>query len=532
VVRPSPKRQAELDYWIGLSKQLTQGCTSDAQKKQTLLKVCYEKAFPRYKESLYLDDNALAGKRILDVGCGPHCGIIGFKGCEKYGIDHLMDDYARIGYPLEQHGVNYVNGQSEHMPFNDEFFDVVLCVNALDHVDDLKKTVREISRVLKSGGQFIGQLNFRSRPTATEPICLNREELLDFCRTARLYPRDVVFQYRLSQTSEDRYYYEFQKETADSPTMGIGPAQRFLEKCLRSGLAHSYDVAKNIWVKPYPEVTGYLISYFAEGAAGRDIPRQVMAAAETLIAMQHKLGGFCSFEDRNHLFTFDTAQIMHGLASLFKRTGTQKYLDSAIACAEFVCAMQLADGSMFPIYDLQHSAKCVDQKGGWGRNFSCIQAKNIEGLLLLSKLTGEAKYRRAAEQLAGWSKRNCDLTYTHPGAYCLEGLLAYGEKDFVKDELARQIVPRIGANGFLAYAQSLPYAYVSGSVQMAILLFQTGFKEESKRILEWARTIQSSHFMGGLFQYAGQNGSLDTHVHTEMNSWGTKYYAQLERLWQ
>jgi hypothetical protein len=285
-------------------------------------------------------------------------------------------------------------------------------------------------------------------------------------------------------------------------------------------------------VKPYPEVTGYLISYFAGNNADGPIPQKVTAAADTLVALQHRLGGFCSFGDKNHLFTFDTAQIMHGLASLFQRTRNQKYLRSAVACAEFLCTMQLPDGSMFPMYDLEHSAKFVDQKGGWGRGFSCIQAKNVEGLLLLSELTGEPKYRRVAEQLAAWSKSNCDLTYTHPGAYCLEGLLAYGERDFVKDELTRRVLPRIGAHGFLAYAENLPYAYVSGSVQMGILLFKTGFANESKRILDWARMVQSHHFLGGLFQYADEAGALDTHVHTEMNSWGTKYYAQLERLWQ
>jgi SAM-dependent methyltransferase len=527
------KKQAELDYWIRLSKELAKDCASDEEREKALLKVCYEKTFPRYKESLHLGDDAFAGKRILDVGCGPHCGIIGFRDCERYGIDHLIDDYKRIGYPLDEHGVHYVNGKSENMPFDDAFFDVVVCVNALDHVDDLEKTVGEISRVLKPGGSFIGQFNFRTRPTKTEPICLDREALLNMSLAHGLICRNTVFQYHLTQTAEDRYYYEFEKDTANPPIgKALAAAERFLDQCIRNGLAHSYDVTRQVWVKPYPEVTGYLLSYFAGDVSDRDVPPTVMKAADTLLSMQHRFGGFHSFADKCYLFTFDTAQIMHGMASVFKRTASRAHLRSAIACAEFVCRMQLPDGSMFPMYDLQNAAKYVDQKGGWGRGFSCIQAKNIEGLLLVAELTGEPKYRQAADSLAAWAKQHCDLIYTHPGAYCLEGLWAHGEHDFVRRQLQTVIVPRIRENGFLAYSEDLPYAYVSGSVQMATLLFKTGLKEESRRILEWARLVQSHHMMGGLFQYAAPDGSLDTHVHTEMNSWGTKYFAQLERLWQ
>jgi len=532
LARPTDKRQAELDYWIGLSRELAKDCTTDAQKRQALLKVCHEKAFPRYKECLGVEDNSFVGKKILDVGCGPHCGIIGFTGCEKYGADHLVDAYREIGYPLSDHGVEYSNCKSEDMPFDNDFFDVVICVNALDHVDDLEKTVKEISRVLKPGGKLIGQFNFRESPTRTEPVCLNHETVSGLCQTNQLQLRSAVYQYSMPEAKEDRYYYEFEKAAEKLPVgHGIHLAERFLEQCIRDGLAHSYDVIKKVWVKPYPEVTGYLLSYFANDAQRNDIPPAIIKAADKLIGIQNGRGGLPSFCDEHYLFTFDTGQVMHGCASLFKKTGEKKYLAAATACGEFLCDMQLPDGSMFPVYDLRNGAKYVDNDGTWGNSFSPIQAKNIEGLLLLSGLTSNQKYPTVAQKLAQWSKQHCDLTYTHPGAYCLEGLLAIGEEEFVRDRLKEEIIPRIGSNGFLAYSEDLPYSYVSGSVQMAILLFKLGFKENSRRILEWARVVQSNHFMGGLFQYAGKDGDLDDHVHTEMNSWGTKYFAQLERMW-
>jgi len=205
------KKRDELNYWIRLSKQLTESCTTDLEREKALFMVSWEKAFVRYKSDLYLRDDSFAGQRILDVGCGPHCGIIGFRECEKYGVDHLVNDYRRIGYPLHKHGVRYINAKSEKMPFETQFFDVVICVNALDHVDSLHGTISEIARVLKKGGRFIGQFNFHDRPRRTEPLCLKHERLIMIGERCGLKLRRLQFQYNIAEMKEDRYYYEFEK---------------------------------------------------------------------------------------------------------------------------------------------------------------------------------------------------------------------------------------------------------------------------------------------------------------------------------
>ena len=146
---------------------------------------------------------------VLDVGCGPHAGLIGFRNCQKYGVDYLIDEYRRIGYPLDKHDIRYYNSSSEKLPFDNAFFDVVTCVNALDHVDSLNKTVKEISRVLKVGGKFIGQINFRGKPTSTEPICLTHPKLISLLEKNNLRLTQVKFQYHIME--EDRYYYECEK---------------------------------------------------------------------------------------------------------------------------------------------------------------------------------------------------------------------------------------------------------------------------------------------------------------------------------
>jgi ubiquinone/menaquinone biosynthesis C-methylase UbiE len=481
-------------------------------------------------ESLFLDESSFTGMRVLDVGCGPHGGLMLFKDCERYGVDHLINGYLSIGYPLQDHGITYIDCKAEDMPFAEGFFDMVVCINALDHVDNLELTVKEISRILRMGGRFLGQFNFHKVPARTEPICLTHGKLAEICDLYSLRLKRRIFQYRMPQMFEDRYYYEFEKRPPVTESDALVLAEGFILNCIKHGLACSYDTACGQWVKPYPEVTGYLLSYFAQDRMEHEIPKVIVKAGKKLLSLQHSCGGFPSFLDNHRLFTFDTAQIMHGLASLHLATEERRYLDAAVRAADFVCDMQISDGSMFPVYDLRQKAKHVETHGQWGISFSPIQVKNIEGLMFLYKLTGEDRYSRAAADLIAFGKRTCNLTYTHPGAYCLEGLLAAGETGFVRERLSSEILPRLQSDGFLAYAQHLPYAYVSGSVQMGILLHKTGFCDEAHLILEWARRVQKQHECGGLFQYADVAGNPDSRIHREINSWGTKYFCQLERL--
>jgi len=308
-------------------------------------------------------------------------------------------------------------------------------------------------------------------------------------------------------------------------------AENFLLKCIKGGLAHSLNAETGEWLKPYPEVTGYLLSYFSEQQPGRGIPGAVLSSARKLVRLQHRSGGYPSFYDKWLFFTFDTAQIMHGLASLYLVTKDSRLLGAAVRAADFVCDMQLPDGSMFPVYDLRREARYVETHQNWGMCFSPIQAKNIEGLQLMNRVTGDARYARAADGLIAFGKRALDTTCTHPGGYCLEGLLAAGETNFVRERLRSDFLPRLQPDGFLPYSQGLPYAYVSGSIQVGILFYKVGLVDESYKILEWARRVQRQHPSGGLFQYADSEGKLDRHVHLEINSWGTKYFCQLERLW-
>ncbi len=70
-----------------------------------------------------------------------------------YPSDELADEYMRV---LKEQNIkplfSIVKQDMEHLLYPDSFFDIVHCVNALDHVIDPFKAIKEMYRVCKPGG--------------------------------------------------------------------------------------------------------------------------------------------------------------------------------------------------------------------------------------------------------------------------------------------------------------------------------------------------------------------------------------------
>ncbi len=89
-----------------------------------------------------------------------------------------MDKYLAAGFPIHLYGdVKFIQGYSENIPVKDGFFDVVISVNALDHVDDFEKTAGEIKRVLKQDGWVVFHIHLHP-PTQNEPLELADERVI------------------------------------------------------------------------------------------------------------------------------------------------------------------------------------------------------------------------------------------------------------------------------------------------------------------------------------------------------------------
>jgi SAM-dependent methyltransferase len=162
----SHKKHHELKYWEG----------RHAEEKGHFSNSHYE---PLYTECYGLRRNDYNAKRVLDIGCGPR-GSLEWADMtvQRVGLDPLVPSYLGLG--ADKHKMEYVASGSENIPFPDGHFDIVACLNALDHVDDLGATIREIKRVTKPGGFFLLSVEIDHPPTPTEPITLNNVALKKF----------------------------------------------------------------------------------------------------------------------------------------------------------------------------------------------------------------------------------------------------------------------------------------------------------------------------------------------------------------
>tara|TARA_Y100000034_G_scaffold135774_1_gene209058 strand:- start:58 stop:759 length:702 start_codon:yes stop_codon:yes gene_type:complete len=93
--------------------------------------------------------------KILDMGCayGEYTKLYSEKCNMICGLDPNEEllRMARRDYPK----IEFKRGIAEDIPFENELFDVVILADVLEHVNDEKKTLEEIRRVLKKGGDLL-----------------------------------------------------------------------------------------------------------------------------------------------------------------------------------------------------------------------------------------------------------------------------------------------------------------------------------------------------------------------------------------
>lgn len=97
-----------------------------------------------------------ADKSVLDLGCagGFMAEAIAKRGAQVTGIDPAADAIAAARQHAQISGleIRYDVGVGEALPYSDSSFDAVVCVDVLEHVQDLGQVIREIARVLRPGG--------------------------------------------------------------------------------------------------------------------------------------------------------------------------------------------------------------------------------------------------------------------------------------------------------------------------------------------------------------------------------------------
>jgi len=96
-------------------------------------------------------------QKVLDAGCGPAGIFIALPDQQVTAIDPLIHNYASSLAHYDQATYPYVNFIETRM---EEFthaaiFDVVFCMNAINHVADINLSMKAICNSLKPNGYFI-----------------------------------------------------------------------------------------------------------------------------------------------------------------------------------------------------------------------------------------------------------------------------------------------------------------------------------------------------------------------------------------
>lgn len=111
-----------------------------------------------FEKALTRGGRSLRGLSVLDVGCGG--GILAEelarRGADVTGIDLSVPSLAAAHRHAAQSGatisVRYAASDALALPFADASFDAIVSSDFLEHVPDLGRCVREMSRVLRPGG--------------------------------------------------------------------------------------------------------------------------------------------------------------------------------------------------------------------------------------------------------------------------------------------------------------------------------------------------------------------------------------------
>lgn len=100
-------------------------------------------------------DKNVEGK-LLDVGCGTGnilCKLVNGER-ELFGID-LSENMVRECSKRIGSYADIKIADAEHIPYKDNFFDVLICNASFHHYPHPEKVLKEMKRVLKNGGRLL-----------------------------------------------------------------------------------------------------------------------------------------------------------------------------------------------------------------------------------------------------------------------------------------------------------------------------------------------------------------------------------------
>ncbi len=114
----------------------------------------------QYWQKLLLKIHPLIGspenKKILDAGCGPAGIFMSLNGNSVHAIDPLLDKYDKLAHfqPGRFPWTSFQTMTMESM-LDNHVYDLIFCLNAINHVKDVETCYRALAKALKPGGILV-----------------------------------------------------------------------------------------------------------------------------------------------------------------------------------------------------------------------------------------------------------------------------------------------------------------------------------------------------------------------------------------
>jgi len=122
---------------------------------------------------------------VLEIGTGPNWGLLPFINADRrVAVDPLINLFDASGILAERGDIQYYSEAFERWD-TDEKFDVIFCINALDHGEMGFHLLPKLSAILKSKGRLFIYVHLRP------PELLNL--IHDHCLTVEQLDRNLRF---------------------------------------------------------------------------------------------------------------------------------------------------------------------------------------------------------------------------------------------------------------------------------------------------------------------------------------------------
>lgn len=108
----------------------------------------------RVRVALPMPLESIKGLKIIEAGSGAgrFTEVLLKYGAIVYSFDLSNAVSANFANNMPHKNLTIFQGDIEDIPFNDNFFDISICLGVMQHTRDFSKSLNEISRVTKAGG--------------------------------------------------------------------------------------------------------------------------------------------------------------------------------------------------------------------------------------------------------------------------------------------------------------------------------------------------------------------------------------------